>query len=111
MPEALRRECLEEIGFPVAVVRSEYLRDHTAAPYESAHEPGGDAHRVELMFECRVSGRGAWSRGAALDSMQVAARWIGLDELGQCRLYAKALSSFLNECRGVSAPAYLGDVN
>jgi 8-oxo-dGTP diphosphatase len=111
LPETLKRECFEEIGASIEVGRLRYVRDYIAANHEFAHELGGSAHQVELMFECGLSIDGDATSGSAPDSMQIGAQWIGLDELDQCRLYPKTLIPLLKEPGGASRPAYLGDVN
>ncbi len=111
LPEALQRECLEEIGVPIAVGRLRYVRDYIAANHEFAEEPGGGVHQIELMFDCQLSSSKDASTGADPDSMQVGVQWLKVDELSECRLYPKALVPLLKERAIRSRPAYLGDVN
>jgi 8-oxo-dGTP diphosphatase len=111
LPEALQRECLEEVGLPIAVGRLRYVRDYIGANHEFAEESDGDAHQIELMFECAVHPGDTASLGSAPDSMQIGVRWVSLDGLDQCRLYPKVLVALLKEREGPSHPVYLGDVN
>jgi 8-oxo-dGTP diphosphatase len=111
LPEALRRECAEEIGLLVAVGRLRFVRDYIGANHEFAREPGGDVHQVELMFECGLPSGENGSTGTAPDSMQVGAQWMRLDELDMCRFYPRTLVPLLKEPVGTSHTAYLGDVN
>ena len=71
-PQALQRECLEEIGVDVQVGGLLYVRDYIAKNHQFAHE-SPFFHGLELMFKCSfedglepqtggvpTSGRRAW---------------------------------------------------
>jgi ADP-ribose pyrophosphatase YjhB (NUDIX family) len=105
--EALRRECVEEVGYDVRVDRLRYVRDYIAKNHEFAAEEG-DVHGVELMFECEIaSGDGV---PTLVDRGQIDTAWIPLADVASSRLYPKTLAPLL-----ASPPCdeavYLGDVN
>jgi 8-oxo-dGTP diphosphatase len=107
LPSALNRECLEEIGTAVRVGRLRFIRDYIAEHHEFADE--GDAHQVELMFECTLTS--APQRGGQPDAMQTGIDWINVGTLTQHRLYPKVLKKLLTGNMSASEPVYLGDVN
>lgn len=108
--EAVQRECLEETGLRVRIGRLLFIRDYIARNHEFAREDG-DAHQVELMFECELVDQGSPSLGAVPDEMQTGAEWMDLADLPACRMYPKAVARVL--ARGVpeGGAVYLGDVN
>jgi 8-oxo-dGTP diphosphatase len=109
LPEALRRECLEEIGLQVRVGRLVFVRDYIAKNHEFA-ETDSYLHQVELMFECEVEGEYEPAIGATPDVGQEGAAWLELMKLKDYRVYPKVLPDLLSE--GVpSGVVYLGDVN
>ncbi|MCB9464366.1 MAG: NUDIX domain-containing protein [Candidatus Eisenbacteria bacterium] len=109
VPSALSRECREEVGSGVEIGRLRFIRDYIGAHHEFA-EHDGDAHQVELMFECRLTGTPRM--GDVPDPMQTGVEWLGLDDLQRHRIYPAALKQLLLTGHGGNgAPIYLGDVN
>ncbi|MEZ4649319.1 MAG: NUDIX domain-containing protein [Candidatus Eisenbacteria bacterium] len=108
IPVSLNRECVEEIGSEVEVGRLRIVRDYIGKHHEFAKEDG-DAHQVELMFECTL--RGSPRMGSVPDPMQTGVEWLPLDELETHRIYPSALKSMLAGISDHDGPVYLGDVN
>ena len=67
--EAVRRECLEEIGDEVEVGRLLFVRDYIAANHEFA-PTDPEVHQVELMFACTLPAVDEPAIGATPDSWQ-----------------------------------------
>jgi ADP-ribose pyrophosphatase YjhB (NUDIX family) len=111
--EAVRRECLEEIGTFVKVGRLLFVRDYVARHHEfAATDP--HAHQVELMFECAVPAGYVAGGGATPDSWQAGVEWVALSALAGLRMYPSALRELLPRLAAgelIEAPVYLGDVN
>ena len=108
LPEAVRRECLEEIGVDVEVGELLCVRDYIARNHEfAAHQP--EVHQVELLFSCRVAADCTPRVGEVPDDGQEGVAWLPLAALAAARLYPAALRLAL------AAPGrsggYLGDVN
>ena len=110
LPEAVRRECLEETGLKVSMGRLLLIRDYIAANHEFAEEDAG-AHQVELMFECDLIEGDAPRLGALPDSMQTGAEWLELERLRDLRMYPKAVALILADGVPEETGRYLGDVN
>jgi 8-oxo-dGTP diphosphatase len=53
LDQALRRECLEELGCEVRMGPLRFIRDYIAKNHEFAATDSG-SHQVELMFECEL---------------------------------------------------------
>ena len=108
--EAVARECAEETGLRVRMGRLLFIRDYIAKNHEFAQEDG-DAHQVELMFECELVEPGVPRLGASPDQMQTGSEWADLARLGDLRVYPQAVARIL--CGGVprGGAVYLGDVN
>ena len=50
---ALKRECLEEIGSSVEMIKLRFIREYIGKNHQFASEDS-NVHQVELMFECRL---------------------------------------------------------
>lgn len=107
LPDALVRECREELGVDVTVGELVGARDYIGAHHEFAATD--DAHQVELMFRCTFVG-GTPGTGTAVDNRQIGAEWIELAALARVRFYPKRLADVL-VARGDAPFGYLGDVN
>jgi 8-oxo-dGTP diphosphatase len=106
LPDAVRRECLEEIGAVVEVGELLHVRDYIGRHHEFA-DADADAHQVELMFAVSVPDDYTPRIGTGPDTGQIGTRWLALDELATARLFPAALKAALV----TGAPVYLGDVN
>ncbi|HEY5926899.1 MAG TPA: NUDIX domain-containing protein [Kofleriaceae bacterium] len=108
LPDALRRECREEIATDVEVGQLLVVRDYIARNHEfAALEP--ETHQLEIMFACHVPADYVPANGAIPDPKQVGVKWIPLAELANVRLYPAALAPLLVQRPLVAT--YLGDVN
>jgi 8-oxo-dGTP diphosphatase len=110
LPDALRRECLEEIGCQVVVGRLLFVRDYIAEHHEFADSDCG-AHQVELMFECQLAPGCAPAVGDEPDGMQTGVAWVELSALARSRFYPRALGVLLAGGIPGQGPCYVGDVN
>ena len=110
LPEAIERECLEETGLRVRMGRLLLVRDYIAANHEFAAE-NGEAHQVELMFECDLVEGAAPRLGAEPDDMQTGAEWHELADLRVMRMYPKTVALILADGVPEGRAQYLGDVN
>jgi 8-oxo-dGTP diphosphatase len=111
--QALRRECLEEIGAEVEMGELLYLREYIGRNHEFAAHDGG-SHQVEFMFACRLKTRPSHDAATVPDAWQIGVEWMPLDQLERVLLYPQALIPYLmdgDEHLGVDRPIYLGDVN
>ena len=118
LPQALQRECREEVGVDVAVHRLLFVREYIGRNHEfAAHDAG--LHQVELMFACTVLPGQVPQSGTLPDGAQVGVDWLELADLDGRRLYPQVLKPLLAGLRGRAAelttpspdPIYLGDAN
>jgi 8-oxo-dGTP diphosphatase len=108
LPEALQRECLEEIGVAVRVGALLYVRDYITKHHEFAAE-SPLFHALELMFQCDLEVGEEPLVGTLPDDFQTGVRWLPLSELPGSSFYPKALRDVL--ATGDRGRVYLGDVN
>ena len=109
LEEALRRECIEEIGIDVSVGRLRYIREYIGKNHEFS-EHDGDAHQVEFMFECEFDEEQPPRVGNNPDVYQVDIAWLPINEIYQYRIYPKKIGDLvLSEVE--NNITYLGDVN
>ncbi|HHW14889.1 MAG TPA: NUDIX domain-containing protein [Firmicutes bacterium] len=119
LPEALRRECREEIGVLVEVGDLLFVRDYIGRNHEFA-EVDADFHQVELMFACTLPNGHLPRTGAQPDARQAqvwrqtGVEWLEVARLGEYRLYPRVLVDALRsllQSPSKRHPVYLGDVN
>lgn len=104
--DALKRECLGELGAKVRVeqlvtVREFISRNHSSNPNED------DVHIINNIFACTLLTEPI--APAQPDVDQIGIRWISLSELETYNFYPRFLISFLKSKQ--TLPFYLGDVN
>jgi len=110
LADALKRECLEEIGCQIVVGRVLFVRDYIAAHHEFAVQDAG-AHQVEIMFECHLAPGSAPELGDDPDGMQTGVAWVEISALTRCRFYPRAVADILGAGIPTEGALYLGDVN
>lgn len=110
LPEALKRECLEEINAPVEVGELLFVRDYIADNHEFAAN-SEHLHQVEFYFACTLPEHYLPSAGSQPDSGQQEVCWAPLDQLEDIGLYPRYLCQWLPRLDDPSRPIYLGDVN
>jgi ADP-ribose pyrophosphatase YjhB (NUDIX family) len=108
-PDALRRECQEEIGCDVVVGKFAFLRDYIAADHEFADQDGW-AHQLEAYFNCELAAGAQPHVTGQRDTWQTGVAWIPLDGLAAQPLWPKALARWL-ALPEADRPGYLGNVN
>ncbi len=110
LPQALKRECLEEINAKVEVGELRFLREYLSDRHEFADEDR-HVHQVEFFFSCSLKAPYRPSQGQAPDPGQQEVIWVPLDELEQVNLYPKAVIPLLRDHGQSGQPIYLSDVN
>jgi ADP-ribose pyrophosphatase YjhB (NUDIX family) len=109
-PEALRRECREELGVEVQVGPFLMMREYIGRNHEWA-EQDSDVHQIESMFRARVLDPENLGRSLRLDDWQLGAAWLPLAALPAARFYPMGLRSHLAAGAPPLADPYLGDLN
>src|SRR3990172_3700906 len=108
--DALRRECLEELGVSVDVGPLRYIREYIGANKEFSLEDA-DSHGVDFVFECTLLADPRDAHPSRPDPRQVGISWLPLATLETSRFYPKELGRLLVSGIDPEGPIYLGDVN
>lgn len=109
LKDAVKRECLEELGEKVEVSELVYVREYIGKNHEFA-KLDSDFHQVEFYFNCSLtSEEPTFLNGTNPDNDQVGVEWIEIKNLDEIRLYPKALSKIIKQYD--FEIRYLGDVN
>lgn len=109
--DAMRRECLEEVGARVEVGPLLYVREYIGPNHEYA-TVDGEFHQVEMVFACTLLDDSDIGNGRAPDERQVAVEWLDLARLDQYFFRPRALVKLLQSPPPPTRrPIYLGDVN
>ena len=110
LPEAVRRECLEEINARVKVGELLFVRDYISDNHEFA-ESSGHVHQVEFLFACELAEEYQPCSWHEPDRGQQQVLWVPLDALDQANFYPRALLPYLQDLGAADRPIYVGDVN
>lgn len=105
--EALKRECLEEIGYHVELGQLVFIRDYIGKNHQFAVEDK-DIHQVELMFSCKLLD-GDLNKAQMDDSYQIGVKWIPLKTLKDINIYPYALKELIHSDGTIDEKVYLGD--
>ena len=95
LPQALQRECHEELGVTVTNRGLKFIREYIGKEGESSWRDA-DVHQVEFLFECELPADAEPTGGSHWDHSQVDLVWLPIDAIAAYRLYPKALIPYLN---------------
>lgn len=104
--ETLKRECIEELGAKINVLKLKYIREYIGKNHEFKDKD--DAHQVDFMFECELIEEPNILMAHHQDDGQIGIEWIDIDGSSRSRVYPKVLISRLNSNWN---ELYWGDVN
>ncbi len=110
--QALKRECIEEIGEDIEIGDMIFLREYIGKNHEHS-EFDFNVHQTEYMFLCRlIDGNEKIENGTIPDDGQIGVEWLPLSNLLEHRLYPQKIRThFINYFNGEKHPIYLGDIN
>lgn len=110
MEQALKRECLEEIGVNVEIGEMLWVREFLGSRYE--WEVFHGLHQVEFMFACTLEPGARPHVGTVGDTWQTGVEWVKLDRLDEVVFYPETLKPLLMEYaeKRQGGRVYLGDV-
>ena len=107
MDNALKRECLEEIGYHVKLGQLVFIRDYIGKNHQFFEEDQ-DVHQVELMFSCELLD-GNLKNAKMADDYQIGVKWIPLKELKEVNIYPSILKEVIHSDGTFDEKVYLGD--
>jgi len=112
LEQAVKRECIEEIGQQVEVGALLFIREYIGKNHEHAAFDY-DFHQVEHYFICDLgNGNRENAEPTNPDSYQVGLEWLPLDRLRDYRIYPKELlQHIIKYTQNIASPVYLGDMN
>jgi ADP-ribose pyrophosphatase YjhB (NUDIX family) len=108
--EALKRECLEELGAQVSVGELVWVREYIGKNHQFA-ESDSDMHQIEYYFTCKLETPVDLSKATNLDTVQVGVEWLDLSKLKEYTIYPAAMAECMDENGKIISPIYVGDVN
>ena len=110
LEETVVRECREEIGVEVEVIRLRFVRDYIPASDAFSYLTSSETtHQVEHFFECRVPESDELLGGSEPDPNQLAVEWLDAAALSAARVYPEGLARVLDPQRSASLPVYWAD--
>lgn len=105
LPQALLRECGEEIGCSIEIVSLL----HVVETFKSRErKPISYRQQVEFVFHCRVPADYRPHNGPRPDKNQVAVEWVGLQRLDEIDLRPPWMVALIRQAALGQGPVYLG---
>ncbi len=108
MEEALRRECLEETGYAVRVVRFAALYETICGNEEVRRRYPEYVHRLFHFFVCEAVGEPG--EATERDIGQHSSRWLPLSKAVEANLHPRPLRAALKDIAAGAPPRFLGSV-
>ena len=109
LTETLVRECREEIGTEVEVLRLLFVREIIVANHSFTYLEEA-AHQVEHLFECRLPDGYLPRCGPGADAAQIGVRWMDRPALAEARVYPGRVRELTDPARWSEWPVYWGDL-
>lgn len=108
--QAVKRECMEELGIEISVGRLVYTREYIGKnhQFDSRHN---NFHQIEHVFICKILNDTQLGNGHEVDKKQTGYRWIKIDKMSQYKVLPTSIKSLLQTDDLTLANSYLGDVN
>lgn len=115
LPEALKRECIEEVGAQVQVGELLFVREYRSWEHEF-DDPNKPTHQLEFFFLCSLEAPLDPSLVDNPDPGQIGVVWVAIEAFENENFYPKVLKKMLAEklgenSRGHKSATYLGAVN
>lgn len=108
MIQALKRECLEEIGCHVEVLNLQLIREYIGKNHEFPEDK--DTHQIEYMFKCKIRDNETPKVGNNPDSTQIGIEWLEINKIKDYRLYPQQLRQVIVSKQN-NEQIYYGDKN
>jgi 8-oxo-dGTP pyrophosphatase MutT (NUDIX family) len=96
LPEALARECFEELGVAVQNRGLKFIREYIGKDGESRWRDA-DVHQVEFLYACELAPDVEPKGGSHRDHSQVDLIWLAIDSISEYRFYPKTLIAYLKD--------------
>lgn len=96
LPQALLRECQEELGVAVRNCGLRFIREYIGALGESSWRDA-DVHQVEFIYECELEGEVRLGGGTHHDHTQVDIAWLPIEALATVTFYPRRLIEYLHK--------------
>jgi ADP-ribose pyrophosphatase YjhB (NUDIX family) len=110
LEEAVRRECLEEVGVTVNVLRLLYVREYIGKNHDFSKRHAA-FHQIEHVFLCEAEDPTRACPGTETDNHQIGVNWLSLEALPHIRFYPEAIKAHLAGGSPDFPTIYLGDCN
>lgn len=110
LEEAVKRECLEEVGLKVNVVKLLYVREYIGRNHDFSKRHKA-FHQLEHVFLCEVEDPAKACPGHETDNYQVGVSWLAIEALDNIRFYPEAIKQYFRSGNPDFPEAYLGDCN
>ena len=110
LEQAVRRECMEEVGAKVIVRQLLYVREYIGRNHTFSKRHAA-FHQLEHVFLCELENPSDVCCGKETDNHQIGVNWLSLEAFANIRFYPEAIKPYLTP-DGPSFPSlYLGDCN
>lgn len=110
LEDTVRRECLEEVGIKVNIIRLLYVREYIGKNHNFSKRHAA-FHQIEHVFLCEVEDPKKACPGSETDNYQVGVSWLSLEAISRIRFYPEAIKAYFKTGKPEFPQTYLGDCN
>lgn len=107
--QALKRECLEEIGVDVEVKELLFVSEFIAERH-NVKVISDDHHQIDMFFSCVLVGNVNSHGATEMDQGQIGFKWLDINKINCVTLYPLALKKHLRNLNTFNDNIYLGEV-
>jgi len=105
--DALKRECIEETGYAVRIVRLCAIYEEISLNERFRAEYEQYAHKMHFVFRCHLTGEtGPLSEEKDLDML--GSEWVPVEDVKELPLYPLRIRDHIDALLCAEAPMYLG---
>lgn len=110
MEDAVKRECLEETGYPIEIIRFAALAEEIYDDSELRKQYYNYTHRIHHIFIAKLADKSVY-KPTETDMHQLECVWVDINEVSSLDLRPRPLKSNFKELINSVNPLYLGTVH
>lgn len=107
LSEAVVRECIEETGYEIKVLKMVSVCEEICLNIEFREKYPDYAHKMYHIFICELLNDKP-QMPTEIDSMQISSEWIDIESLANVRLLPKVVGEQIVDVLNGTAPVFLG---
>lgn len=108
--DAIKRECMEELGAKISVGDLVLVREYLGTNHEYSYKHP-NIHQIEFIFTCKLISLPDYDRATHMDAGQISVEWVDLAQLYRKNIRPSVIKEIFDNDGNIIYPIYAGDVN